>query len=311
MAASQVLADAPIFVDVDNVYDAQAVRAPYAGLVHQGVVGHYDCIVVPNGGTATNPDASPGSQNLSVTILQGNAWVRGDDSPPQQGFYLHAMSEASVNLALSANASGSTRIDRVVLTVADDPTDTTTAQIIEGTPSGSPVAPAEPSDSVTLATVSIPTGTTAINAAKITDARLYALGHTYRDVISASTTVTTSWLTIASVVAVLDRDGRLICRSNVAFSDNSGTADTRVQTRLWNSTTSATIRPSGMQKLTGSTPAHFVTDTNVAVNGAARLPAGSYTVQLQMTKEAATGSAIQAIKTQNSEAVTWLEVERG
>jgi len=87
-------------------------------------------------------------------------------------FYNDAATQLTVTTANPSNP----RIDRVVVTIQDayytGSSNTVTFQVIAGTPAGSPVAPATPVDSLSLATIAVAAGATSITNANITDTRV-------------------------------------------------------------------------------------------------------------------------------------------
>ena len=87
-------------------------------------------------------------------------------------FYNDAATQLTVTTANPSNP----RIDRVVVTIQDayytGASNTVTFQVIAGTPAGSPVAPATPVDSLSLATIAVAAGATSITNANITDTRV-------------------------------------------------------------------------------------------------------------------------------------------
>jgi hypothetical protein len=87
-------------------------------------------------------------------------------------FYNDAATQLTVTTANPSNP----RIDRVVVTVNDafytGASNNVTFQVIAGTPAGSPVAPATPVMSLSLATIAVAAGATSITNANITDTRV-------------------------------------------------------------------------------------------------------------------------------------------
>jgi hypothetical protein len=87
-------------------------------------------------------------------------------------FYNDAATQLTVTTANPSNP----RIDRVVVTVNDafytGASNNVTFQVIAGTPAGSPVAPATPLMSLSLATIAVAAGATSITNANITDTRV-------------------------------------------------------------------------------------------------------------------------------------------
>jgi hypothetical protein len=87
-------------------------------------------------------------------------------------FYNDAAAQLTVTTANPSNP----RIDRVVATIEDayytGSSNTVSFQVIAGTPAGSPVAPATPTNSISLATIAVAAGATSITNANITDTRV-------------------------------------------------------------------------------------------------------------------------------------------
>ena len=87
-------------------------------------------------------------------------------------FYNDAATQLTVTTANPSNP----RIDKVVVTVSDayytGSSNTVAFQVIAGTPAASPVAPATPVDSLSLATIAVAAGATSITNANITDTRV-------------------------------------------------------------------------------------------------------------------------------------------
>lgn len=109
--------------------------------------------------------------NMSVDVAAGKALIQGDDQS-NQGVYL-AANEAIVNLVVVAADPSNARIDRVVLEVRDTNAggpagDDSNLRVIEGTPAGSPSAPAIPDTAISLATISVAAAASSIVDANIT-----------------------------------------------------------------------------------------------------------------------------------------------
>lgn len=108
--------------------------------------------------------ATVGSGTREVDIASGTAWAVGT---------YHIASATTV--ALSANASGNTRIDTIVVDI-DFSTDTATVEAVEGTPAASPVPPTLTQTpgtqwQIPLCHVTVVDGETAFSAADIADVR--------------------------------------------------------------------------------------------------------------------------------------------
>lgn len=114
---------------------------------------------------------------MLVTVATGFAVV-ASSSGSTYGAYAVALT-ASQTLTIATADPSNPRIDLVCLTVTDNGNATSSAQIqvVTGTPSGTPVAPAlpntPPQSSVALATVAVAAGTGSVTTGNITDARAY------------------------------------------------------------------------------------------------------------------------------------------
>jgi hypothetical protein len=84
--------------------------------------------------------------------------------------------DATVTLSISTANPTNPRIDLVCMTVQDayytGSLNNVILQVVAGTPAGSPVAPSLPANSISLATVAVGAGATAITNANITDTRV-------------------------------------------------------------------------------------------------------------------------------------------
>lgn len=118
-----------------------------------------------------------GAANLSVDVAPGAAIVDGDDTT-DQGAYLVRLT-AGVNVPIAAPPAADSRIDLVVLRVADSTatgtgdatTDGAVVEVVEGVAAAAPVAPAVPATAIALAEVTVAAGDAAITAAEILDRR--------------------------------------------------------------------------------------------------------------------------------------------
>lgn len=112
--------------------------------------------------------------NMSVDVASGNAFIEGTESG-WQGMY-HVSADATENLVVAASDPTDARIDIVVATVRDSAysgaNDDWILQVITGTPSPAPVAPTVPDNSLLLATINIPAGSTTVDSGDITDERV-------------------------------------------------------------------------------------------------------------------------------------------
>jgi hypothetical protein len=111
---------------------------------------------------------------LSVVVDSGWAAIVGT-TQANMGTYV-TYNDASVVLSLNTANPTNPRIDLICATVNDayytGSLNNVVIQAIAGTPAGSPVAPALPANSITLATVAVGAGATAITNANITDTRV-------------------------------------------------------------------------------------------------------------------------------------------
>jgi hypothetical protein len=111
---------------------------------------------------------------MSVSIAAGWAIIVGDYTT-NMGAYSIYNDAAATGTITTADATNP-RIDRVCLTVSDSSytgtTNTVAINVVAGTPAGSPVAPATPTNSISLATVAVGAGVTTILNANITDTRV-------------------------------------------------------------------------------------------------------------------------------------------
>lgn len=120
---------------------------------------------------AVSQSATPA---MSVSIAAGWGIIVGDYTTNMgaYSFYNDAATTATITTADPTNP----RIDRICVTVSDSAytgtTNTIAFNVVAGTPAGSPVAPATPTNSISLATVAVAAGVTTILNANITDTRV-------------------------------------------------------------------------------------------------------------------------------------------
>ena len=111
---------------------------------------------------------------LSVLVASGWAAIVGT-TQINMGTYV-GYNDATVTLSIATADPSDPRIDLVCMTVQDayytGSLDDVILQVVAGTPAGAPVAPALPANSITLATVAVGAGATAITNANITDTRV-------------------------------------------------------------------------------------------------------------------------------------------
>jgi hypothetical protein len=111
---------------------------------------------------------------MSVIVASGWAAIVGT-TQANMGTYVVFNDANNVLTVTTANPTNP-RIDRVVVTVQDayytGAFNDVIFQVIAGTPAGSPVAPATPANSISLATIAVGAGVTSILNANITDTRV-------------------------------------------------------------------------------------------------------------------------------------------
>jgi hypothetical protein len=111
---------------------------------------------------------------MAVQVAAGWGAVVGDYTT-NMGVY-QFYNDAATQLTVTTANPSNPRIDRVVVTIQDayytGASNTVTFQVIAGTPSGSPVAPSTPQNSISLATIAVAAGATSITNANITNTRV-------------------------------------------------------------------------------------------------------------------------------------------
>lgn len=111
---------------------------------------------------------------LSVVVASGWAAIVGT-TQANMGTYV-GYNDATVILSIATADPTNPRVDLVCMTVQDayytGSLDNVILQVVAGTPAGSPVAPALPANSISLATVAVGAGATAITNANITSTRV-------------------------------------------------------------------------------------------------------------------------------------------
>ena len=128
-----------------------------------GIIGSSSLSVGPN---------SP--VGMSVVVASGWAAIIGT-TQSNMGVYT-VYNDANTTLTITTANPTNPRIDRIVATVQDafysGSFNDVIFQVVAGTPAGSPVAPATPANSISLATVAVGAAVTQINAGNITDTRV-------------------------------------------------------------------------------------------------------------------------------------------
>lgn len=119
--------------------------------------------------------------NMSVDVATGKALISVLTTllTPDYTFKTWLTSDAVTVVSVPTADNTNERIDRIIAKF--DPTvdpngsaaNIVSIELVEGTPAGSPSAPATPANSISLATISVPAGDTTIATAQITDTRSF------------------------------------------------------------------------------------------------------------------------------------------
>ena len=162
---------------LDDAYDSAAnpfrtfdngTRVINAGTASANQIGGG---VFPGGGEMA---VSAGS-GMGVVVAAGYCCVPNSTSATQGGYMTGTMTSAS--LTLDAADSSNYRIDVIAVTVNDTGTPSSNAvvAVTTGTPASSPSAPSAPANSIVLAQVLVPPGSSSISTGNITDLRSYVV----------------------------------------------------------------------------------------------------------------------------------------
>lgn len=158
----------PLFLNLDDVYQSRHLGVPFRDLLSEGVNLNDDQ------GDMSVAERGAGA-NMSVDIAGGSCWIAGDTNTATQPVY-RLRNTGTLNVAISSNSSGLTRVDLVVARIRDSVfaggSDSGAIEIVEGTPgSGAPTAP---DSTLVLAEVTVVNGESAINTGDISDQRVAA-----------------------------------------------------------------------------------------------------------------------------------------
>jgi hypothetical protein len=173
---------------------------------------------------------------MSVRVASGWAAVIGTTTT-NMGVYT-AYNDATVTLTITTADATNPRIDLVCMTVRDafysGANNDVIYQVIAGTPAGSPVAPALPANSISLATVAVGAAVTQINTGNITDTRVAVTtnlatgditevtagaglsGGGTSGAVTLSSSVTTNAQTGTTYTLALADNGKLVTQSNAS-----------------------------------------------------------------------------------------------
>jgi microcystin-dependent protein len=180
-----------------------------------GIVNPTDLAVSPNG-----------TPNMSVNVAAGFAVIAGTQSV-DQGYY-HVYNDATKNLTIAASDPTNPRRDLVVASVQDaaytGASNQWVIQVITGTPAASPVDPAVPVNTMTLARILVTANKTSIVAGDLTDLRPLAPG---RDVtgtikLDAGTVAPAGWLKCDGSAVSRTTYAQLFARVGTAYGAGDG-----------------------------------------------------------------------------------------
>jgi hypothetical protein len=125
-------------------------------------------------GTSSLAVTQAGTPGMAVQVATGWGAVVGNYTT-NMGVY-QFYNDAATQLSVTAANPTLARIDRVVVTINDSyytgATNNVTFTVVAGTAAASPVAPATPTNSLSLATIAVAAGATSIVNANITDTRV-------------------------------------------------------------------------------------------------------------------------------------------
>lgn len=129
--------------------------------------------VLPSGGASALQVAA--GSGMNITIAPGFCVVPNTTSSLYGGYRMGSTQQQTLTVAASDPTNP--RIDLVCAQVTDTGTSSSFCQLelVAGTPAPSPSAPAAPSNSITLAQISVAAGASVINAGNITDQRTWTV----------------------------------------------------------------------------------------------------------------------------------------
>ena len=115
-----------------------------------------------------------GTPAMTVSISAGHALIAGTQTS-NQGFYI-AFNDAATTVAIATASPTLPRVDRIVVTVQDSyyggtANNQVIYQSLTGTPNASPVPPAVPDNSISLALIAVAANQTTVVNGNITDTR--------------------------------------------------------------------------------------------------------------------------------------------
>jgi hypothetical protein len=156
-----------------------------------------------------------GTPAMTVSVAAGHALIAGTQTS-NQGFYI-SYNDAATTVAIATASPTLPRIDRIVVTVQDSfyggtANNQVLFQALTGTPNASPVAPAVPNNSISLATIAVAANQTTVVNGNITDTRTTA--ELTETIISASATAANT----LALEGIVGQTGKLL-----RINDNTGT----------------------------------------------------------------------------------------
>jgi hypothetical protein len=156
-----------------------------------------------------------GTPAMTVSVAAGHALIAGTQTS-NQGFYI-SYNDAATTVAIATASPTLPRIDRIVVTVQDSfyggtANNQVLFQALTGTPNASPVAPATPANSISLATIAVAANQTTVVDGNITDTRTTA--ELTETIISASATAANT----LALEGIVGQTGKLL-----RINDNTGT----------------------------------------------------------------------------------------
>lgn len=226
---------------------------------------------------------------MSVRVASGWAAIVGT-TQSNMGVYT-AYNDAQQVLTITTADPTNPRIDRVVVTVQDayysGAFNDVIFQVIAGTPAGSPVAPATPANSISLATIAVGAGVTQINTGNITDTRVEVTTNLPAGDITAVTAGTglTGGGSSGSVTLAIDSTVATLTGSQTLTNKTLTSPQWNVGINAQTGTTYTTVAADNgkLITLTNGSPITVTIDAGIYVTGAqinmAQTGAGQVTVQ--------------------------------
>lgn len=151
--------------------------------------------VLERGGTELKVTEDSGGASMTIEVAAGVALIeiQNDNLTPVEDYLVYFKNLDMEEIVVPTADGTHPRIDRIIARVKVDVDPNSTSsnvgvlELVQGTAAASPVAPAEPDNSITLALVSVPAGDITISNAQITDMRPYSSYKTnvMRDIIRA------------------------------------------------------------------------------------------------------------------------------